>query len=100
GEGMSEILNDNTVELLVNKSGGGSINPEDAPLHFDSMVIADEGTTIRGEDLYNLIQEAKEKGVTVASLMHKLPNASTRILVTPGPGVVEQAPRKGRKKDA
>ena len=100
GEGMSDVLNENTVEALVNNSGGDSTNPEDAPLHFDTLVMADEGTTIKGEDLYNLIQEAKEKGVTVTSLMHKLPNASTLVLVTPGPGVVEQAPRKGRKKDA
>lgn len=100
GEGMSDVLNDNTVDALVNNSGGDSTNPEGAPLHFESIVMADEGTTIRGEDMYNLIQEAKAKGVSVASLLHRLPNASARVLVTPGPGVVEKAPRKGRKKDA
>jgi hypothetical protein len=96
GEGMSDVLNDNTVEVLINDSGGGSTSPEDAALIFDTLVMADEGTTIKGQDFYNLIQEAKAKGVTVASLMHKLPNVSARVFVTPGPGVVEQAPRKGR----
>ena len=100
GEGISDVLNDDTVEALVNHSGGVDV-VEDAPLHLDTIVMADEGTTIRGEDLYKIFEEAKAKGVIVASLMHKLPNASTRVLVTPGPGVVEQAPRKGRtRKDA
>ena len=62
--------------------------------------FTEDGKTISGDDLYKIIQEAKEKGVTVASLMHKLPNARTQVIVTPGPGVVEQAPRSGRKKDA
>lgn len=97
GEGMSELLNDNTVEALV--TGGIKADDEaDAPLHLDTLVIADEGTTIRGEDLYNIIQEAQAKGVTVTSLMHKLPNTKTRVIVTPGHGVVEQAPRTGRNK--
>jgi len=67
---------------------------------LDTIVMADEGTTIKGEDLYNIIQEAKAKGVTVSSLMYKLPNVKTEVIVTPGPGVVEQAPRTGRKKGA
>jgi hypoxanthine-guanine phosphoribosyltransferase len=62
--------------------------------------MAEEGKTISGDDLYEIIQEAKAKNVTVASLMHKLPNTQTRVFVTPGPGVVEQAPRSGRNKDA
>jgi len=98
GEGMAEVLNDDTVEALIANSSGGATGV-DAPLHFDTIVMADEGTTIRGEDLYNIIQEAKAKGVTVASLIRNLPNARTRVLVTPGPSVVEQAPRTGRRKD-
>lgn len=99
GEGMAEVLNDDTVEALIENSTGEDAG-EEASLHFDTIAMADEGTTIRGEDLYEIIQEAKARGVTIASLMHKLPNASTRVLVTPGPGVVEQAPRTGRKNDA
>lgn len=99
GEGMADVLNDDTVETLIASSSGEAAE-EDAALHFDTLVMADEGTTIRGEDLYNIIQEAKTKGVTIASLVRNLPNASTRVLVTPGPGVVEQAPRTGRKQDA
>ena len=97
GEGMGDVLNDETVEELVKRSGRTDAT-DDASLHIETLAMADKGTTIRGEDLYELIQEAKAKGVTLASLMHQVPNVSTRVLVAPGPGVVEQAPRAGRKK--
>jgi len=96
GEGMSDVLNEDTVAALVTQ-GTAAENEEEASLELDTIAMAEEGATISGDDLYEIIQEAKAKGVTVASLMHKLKNAKTRVFVTPGPGVVEQAPRKGRK---
>jgi len=99
GEGMRDILNDDTVEHIVDATIPGN-DGDEAHFKLDTIAMAEEGKTISGEDLYQIVQEAKAKGVTVASLMHKLPNARTRIIVTPGPGVVEQAPRAGRKKDA
>lgn len=94
---MSEVLNEDTVEHLVKhgKSGG---DENEAHLSLDTMIVADEGTTIKGEDLYNIIQEAKATGVTITSLLPKLKNASVKTIVTPGPGVVEQTPRSGRNK--
>ena len=99
GEGMRDVLNDSTVEHIINATVPGDATDE-APFKIDAIAMADEGKTISGDDLYEIIQEAKAKNVTVASLMHKLPNAHTRVIVTPGPGVVEQAPRSGRKKEA
>ena len=61
-------------------------------------MMAEEGKTISGDALHAIIQEAKEKGVTVASLIHKLPNAQVNVVISPGPGVVEQAPRLRRRK--
>jgi len=97
GEGMSEVLNDETVDVLV-AHGQAVDNEEEASLKLDTIIMADEGTTINGDDLYNIMQEAKAKGVTISSLLHKLKNVKTQVIVTPGPGVVEQAPRTGRKK--
>ena len=99
GEGMNDVLNDETVEHIVNATVPGYASDE-APFKIDTIAMAEEGRTISGDDLYELIQEAKAKNVRVASLIHKLPNAKTRVIVTPGPGVVEQAPRTGRRKDA
>lgn len=96
GEGMHDLLNDDTVEHLVKHSSFTNAEDE-AALHFSSFVTADEGTTLNGEDIYNVIQEAKAKGVSIASLLHKLPNATTRVMVTPADGVVELAIRSGTK---
>lgn len=96
GEGMNDVLSDETVEHIV-ASTVPADDAGDSTFKIDSIAMAEEGKTISGDDIYALIQEAKAKGVTVASLMHKLPNARTQVIVTPGPGVVEQAPRGGRK---
>jgi len=97
GEGMEEMFTEEVIHEVLNSPTSGDSENE-APFKIDSFAYADEGTQIQGEDLYNLIQEAKEKGVTVASLLHKLPNAKTEVMVTPGSGVVEQAPRSSRGK--
>lgn len=98
GEGMNDVLESDTVEHILNATLPGDASDE-APFKIDSIVIAEEGKTISGDDLYEIMQEAKERNVTVASLLHKLKNAETHVIVSPGPGVLEQAPRTGRKKD-
>lgn len=97
GEGMEELLeNEEILEKVVTSTS--SLGEElEAPFKLDSFVFAEKGKTINGDDLYEIIQEAKSKGVSIASLLHKLPNAQTQVLVSPGPGVVEQAPRTVRK---
>lgn len=97
GEGMADVFNEEMIEHVLNSPSFGD-NHEEAPFSIDSFVIAEEGKTISGDDLYDVIEEAKAKGVTVASLLHKVPNAKTEITVSPGPGVVEQSPRSRGKK--
>jgi len=97
GEGMSDMFNDEIIEHVLDSSSVGENDGESA-FSIDSMVHANDGGTLDGDALYNLIEEAKEKGVTITSLLHKLPNSTSKVIVSPGPGVVEQAPRSGRKK--
>ena len=98
---MKDVLTDENAQIIVEASrpaDGTTENSRPAPFRIESMATAKEGTRFRGEDLYDLMQEAKRKGVTVASLLHKLPDANVEIQVSPGPGVVEQAPRKGGRR--
>ncbi len=99
GEGMNDVLSDETVEQILNRTAPSG-DESDGTFKLDIIAMAEDGKTISGDDIYAIVQEAKAKGVTMASLMHKLPNARTQVIVTPGPGVVEQAPRAGRKSDA
>lgn len=94
---MRDILNQDTVEHIVNATVPGN-EFEDALFNLDTITMIEDAKTISGDGLYQIIQEAKEKGITVACLMDKLPNARTQVVLIPGPGVVEQAPRSGRKK--
>jgi hypothetical protein len=54
--------------------------------------------TISGEELYNLFQAASAEGVTASSKLRELKDVSVQTIVSPGPGVVRQAPRSGRKR--
>lgn len=96
GEGMEEMFTEGVIPEVFNSLTSG--DNENGAFSINSSVYADKGTKIQGEDMRNIIQKAKEKGVTVASLLYKLPNAKTEVIVTPGPGVVEQAPRSLRGK--
>ncbi len=95
GEGMSDILNQATLPQVLDGTSATDAQDE-AHFKLDTFVKADEGTLISGDDLAAIIEEAKSKGVTVASLLHKLPNVSIQSVVTPGPGVVEQSLRNSR----
>lgn len=96
GIGMHEVLNaENPEDFIGSQSQSGS--EENAPLIIDSFVCADEGETIKVEDVYNLLKEAEDSGVTASSLLHKLPKTTKTVEISRGPGVVDQAPRTPRK---
>ncbi len=100
GAGMGELLDESTLERVVSmaRSGTSEQDVESAPIKLDTLVFAEPGTTIKGEDIYNLIQAAKAEGVTISSKMRELKDVSIETFVSPGPGVVQQATRSGRKK--
>ncbi len=97
GESMSDLLNDETVEFVA-RTGERADDEAEATFKMDHFIVADEGTTIDCVELGNIIEESREKRVTVASLLPRLKNVSVQTLVTPASGVVEQAPRSGGRK--
>jgi hypothetical protein len=100
GAGMSEVFHESMLEELVAKGRSGE-NEEDverAPIKLDTVIMADPGTSISGEDIYNLIQAARAEGVTATSKLRELKNVSVKTIVSAGPGVVNQAPRSKRKR--
>lgn len=70
-------------------------DPKNAHFSMHTFIMADEGTAISGDAIYDLVQKARAKGVSVASLADSVPNASARTLITEGPGVLAPAPREG-----
>ena len=100
GAGMNEVLDEDALEHLVRMglSRTSDEEVESAHIKLQTLIVAEPGKIIRGEDLYNLIQAAKAEGVTATSKMHELKGVSVQTFVSPGPGVVRQATRFGRKR--
>jgi hypothetical protein len=97
---MNEVMDESMLEHLVTmgRSGTTEEEAESAPIKLDTIILAEPGKTIRGEDIYNLIQQAQAEGVTATSKLRDLKNVNVQTCVSPGPGVVRQAPRCGRKR--
>jgi len=95
GEGMGDLLHEDRLEQIV-AQGKAAPDADQALIKLDTFIVAEPGTAISGDDLAALIEEAKAKGGTLASVVKKLPNVKVQTMISPGPGVVEQAPRSGR----
>lgn len=92
GEGMGDLLHEDRLEQVV-AEGKAAPNADKALIKLDTFIMAEPGTTISGNDLAALIDEAKAKGANLASVATKLPNVKVQTMISAGPGVVEQAPR-------
>lgn len=97
GQGIADLFATVPAEEII-KLGVAQGEEADALLSMDTIIMADPGKTLRGDDLANLFERARKQGVTVSSLVSELKDASSTTIITPGPGVVEQAIRGGRKK--
>ena len=95
GAGMQtlfELFSPEELLDLMQKS------PEDdeskMQFNIQTMVQADEGTTISGDDIADLMEEHKRTGVPMAKLLRKLKDVKATSIINPGPGVPEIAARK------
>lgn len=76
-------------------------NFDDATLHLQTFIMAQDGETIPGELLQEAIKESKESKKTLAAILpRKLKdrNISITTIVSPGDGIPEAQKRTGRKK--
>tara|TARA_R110000787_G_scaffold47687_7_gene115375 strand:+ start:9082 stop:10074 length:993 start_codon:yes stop_codon:yes gene_type:complete len=95
GESFDEVLATVDPDWVVNLPVDRNADPESAAFNIQTILIADEGTTISGDAIYELFQKAKRDGVSFASRVQTIPNSSGRTLISEGPGVVDPAPREG-----
>jgi len=93
GAGMQTMLDNVTAEELVDHMRQAK-NEEDAQLDVGIIIEADEGTTISGDDIADMMEERQRTGVSMAKLVQKLKNVKVQTIVSPGHGVPEIAARK------
>jgi hypothetical protein len=98
GEGMNDFFGSGAIEQLLDSGGLNASGEGEGYVKFDHMIVADEGTTMKGEDIAAVIEESKKTGVPIGTLLRRgrIPNVTVRTVATPGPGVVEQTTRSGR----
>ncbi len=97
GVGMQGLLDEFSPEELLDQMVR-SDNYDDAHLHTSTLVIADPGTTIAGEDIADLYKKHKKTGVPMAKLIKDLNNIKATSIISPGPGVPDLAKRTSRRK--
>lgn len=96
GAGMKDMMN-----ALEEFDGEGMITAPDettAQFHVMTQIMADEGTTISGDEIADLIKESKRTSTPLWKLMRRLKNVTIQTDVEPGPGVPEKAIRTPRKR--
>ena len=95
GESFDDILATVDPQWIVDLPVDRTADPASTTFNMQTVLIADEGTTISGDAIYEVFQQARRDGVSFASRAHTIPNSSGRTLVSEGPGVVDPAPREG-----
>lgn len=96
GAGMQEYFDNMTPEEVIEMSQ----NPAEGSkgnLHFQSLVTANEGETIKGEDLARIMKKSNGTGKPIASFLKEL-GGSSQVIITPGEDVPEILPRKHPRK--
>lgn len=94
GAGMQTMFDRSPEELLdiMKKAPGDDESRQQ--FNISTIITADEGTTISGNDLADIIIEHNNTGVPIAKLIKKLKNVTATSLISPGSGVPEIANRK------
>lgn len=58
-----------------------------------SEIKMDEGTTIPGDEIFNILEESKKTSIPMSKLIQKLTNIKTRTFISPGHGAPKIATR-------
>lgn len=97
GAGMDEVMNvmsavDNPLEGMKR-----SDDPDKAQFHVQTLVEADPGTQISGDEIADIMAESKRTGVPIAKLLSRLKNARVTTIIEPGESIPDKASRTTRK---
>jgi len=65
-----------------------------AMFHMQTMVVAEPGTEISGDDIADLIEESRRTGVPMAQLVKRISNVRASVFIEPGDAVPKAAQRK------
>jgi hypothetical protein len=99
GAGMQNIFEGIEPKDLIDVMKK-SDNEDEAQFDLGILITADEGTTISGEQIADLLKERERTGDSIAKLIKEVKNVSAKTIIYPGKGVPKIAARdknRGKK---
>lgn len=97
GAGFSDFLYERPAEELL-RGPFVQAREDEGMLEFDTVIVAGPGETLKGEQLTEMINRAREGKTSFADIAHQLPHLDVQTIISPGRGLVEQSVRSGRKR--
>lgn len=73
-------------------------NGSKAPFSISTLIEADPGHTISGDDLAKIIKKHKRTGQSIAHLSSDIKDAKSQVIIGPGDGIPPAAERQPRRK--
>lgn len=94
GEGMDDLLAPEMSDKIIGEAKTPN-SPDEAAVRIQTVLMSEDGSGIPMDEINAILQEAREKDVPIASLLHKL-KAKTKhtTVITPAESVPEIAHRK------
>jgi len=96
GAGLQDLFENVDPEEIINSSTS-SQSDMDNVMRFDTFIEADEGETIKGEEISEIIKKSKETGEPLAKLVRKL-GYKTKTIISPGERIPEILHRTKKRK--
>lgn len=98
GAGMEDIMSvveqqDDPLQYMQSAK-----DEDNAQFHLQTMITAENGHTISGDRIADLIEESKRTGVPMAKLIKQLPNVKVETIISPPESIPEKASRTKRKR--
>lgn len=91
--GMEGFMNRTDPDTLL-QNLHRTEDESNATFHMQTMLVADPGTEISGDEIADIIEESRKTGVPIAQLVRRVKNAKARVFIEPGDGVPRPAQRK------
>lgn len=96
GAGLQDLFDNIDPEDIIN-SATSSSNKEEGVMNFSTFIEADEGETIKSEDIEKILKEHNETGVPLAKLVKKL-KCKTTTIISPGERIPDILHRSKRNR--
>lgn len=90
--GIQSVLDNTKPEDIINNITHTD-SEEDALFHNQILIEAEEGHTISGDEIADMIEERKKTGIPLVKLVEKLKNVKLTRMISPGPGVPKKSQR-------